>query len=71
MAAEDPTVEVEPLPCPFACGSENVVFDFDCESIVCNDCGATGPSMLSLEFEKEEESMVAATKAWNARRPTT
>jgi len=56
-----------PLPCPF-CGCENVVVDPDIESVTCNGCTATGPSMLTTEHESEDAMAVAVIDAWNTRR---
>lgn len=62
-------------PCPF-CGSTDLSYDSDIESIVC-PCSATGPSMLSRDLGEEDDAggegatkvMDAATDAWNRRHP--
>jgi Lar family restriction alleviation protein len=56
----------EPLPCPF-CGSKDIVVDPDIESVTCNGCTATGPSMLRNEYDSDDAMMDAAISAWNAR----
>ncbi len=65
-------VDSEPLPCPF-CGEAGVslTMDLDTESVVCDGCTATGPSVLKQrEFDTREEMERAAVEVWNAR-PTT
>jgi hypothetical protein len=60
-------------PCPF-CGLPNPHYDPDIQAFAC-PCSATGPSMLSREFddegktydEVEAEIADAAAKAWNRR----
>lgn len=61
-------IDLRPLPCPF-CGHTGVVVDADTESVVCNGCDCTGPSMLSKEFDNDEAMFDAAVTAWNERMP--
>jgi Lar family restriction alleviation protein len=55
----------KPALCPF-CGGTDVVYDEDIESVLCQTCTATGPSMLKRK-EQPEGSEVAAIEAWNKR----
>ena len=62
-------VDSEPLPCPF-CGEAGVSLqvDSDTESVICDGCTATGPSMLrKRDFDTQEEMERAAIDAWNER----
>lgn len=58
----------EPLPCPF-CGEAGVslTVDSDTESVTCDGCTATGPSMLKVEHTSEEAMCKAVIDAWNQR----
>jgi hypothetical protein len=49
-----------------------VIVDPDIESVVCNNCQATGPSMLlklkpPAYWESDEAMIDAAIQAWNKR----
>jgi len=64
------SVSLVPTPCPF-CGEAGVslTVDSDIESVMCDGCKATGPSLLSEQgFETQEEMETAAILAWNNRR---
>src|SRR4029077_5307889 len=64
------SVSLVPAPCPF-CGEAGVslTVDSDIESVMCDGCKATGPSLLrKQEFETQEEMENAAILAWNNRR---
>ena len=59
----------EPLPCPF-CGEAGVslTVDSDIESVTCDGCSSTGPSLLTArDFDTEEEMYAAVVAAWNVR----
>jgi len=71
MKRKKQSIEVlSPLPCPF-CGEAGVslTVDPDIESVVCDGCTATGPSMLKKkDFATQEEMEEAAIAAWNERK---
>jgi len=59
----------EPLPCPH-CGEAgtSLTVDSDIESVVCDGCKATGPSLLTArDFDTEEEMYASVVAAWNVR----
>ena len=59
---------IEPLPCPF-CG-EVAVFDLDLPGVMCEGCGATGPTVgdSCVPDDADDSAIVAAgIGLWNKR----
>lgn len=64
------TADVDPLdPCPF-CGAADAFVeraDLSSAHVVCNGCGARGPTECQEDDDEETPGASASAKAWNKR----